>query len=103
MSNTGAGEKPLPVEVMGDDEWVPEQVIGSRTRSKVKQYHVKWRGYAETTWEPCDWLFEEGYKPLVDAYNKRCGVTPQAVVDPYMTRQMEPFRQSRVDRENNPW
>jgi len=50
--------RPLPV-ITGDDvepEWEVEAIEGERRYKNGIQYLVKWKGYAERTWEPADYL-----------------------------------------------
>lgn len=45
---------PEPVVVDGKEEYFVESIEGLRynRRSKRHEYHVKWTGYNEMTWEP---------------------------------------------------
>lgn len=48
--------QPPPIQVDGEDEWEVEAVEDARTKRRgrgyVEEVLVKWRGYAERTWEP---------------------------------------------------
>jgi hypothetical protein len=45
--------QPPPDIIDGEPEWEIERIIG-HTGTKNKRYHIKWRGYEETSWEPAD-------------------------------------------------
>jgi len=59
---------PLPVIVEGEDTWEVEKILDSRRMRGQLQYLVKWRGFADPTWEP-----EENLTKVkaVDIYHKR--------------------------------
>ena len=45
---------PPPDLIDGQEEYEVETILKERTKGKVRQYLVKWKGYplAERTWEP---------------------------------------------------
>jgi len=43
--------QPSPDVIDGEREWEIERIIGHKG-SKNRQYHVKWKGYDEMSWEP---------------------------------------------------
>ena len=47
--------QPAPFQVNGEDAWEVEEIIGERMRKKkgrrYREYHVKWKGEWEPTWE----------------------------------------------------
>jgi len=59
---------PLPVIVEGEEEWEVEEILDSRRTRGQLQYLVKWRGFADPTWEPEENLVEV---EAVDIYHGR--------------------------------
>jgi transposase InsO family protein len=50
---------PLPVVIDGEEGWEVEEILDSRrVRGRRLQYLVKWRGFADPTWEPEENLTE---------------------------------------------
>ena len=49
---------PLPVVVEGEEEWKVGEILDSSRASGWLQYLVKWRGFADPTWEPKENLVE---------------------------------------------
>jgi hypothetical protein len=44
---------PAPIiDEKGHENFLIERIIGMRTKRGRKEYHVKWEGYEETSWEP---------------------------------------------------
>ena len=44
---------PPPPVIVGDhEEWEVEAIVDSRIHYHTLQYHIKWRGYDDLTWEP---------------------------------------------------
>ena len=35
-----------------DSVYIIEEILGSRKQKNIVEYHIKWEGYSETTWEP---------------------------------------------------
>jgi len=58
----------LPVVVDGEEEWEVEEILDSRRIRGRLQYLVKWRGYAEPTGEPEEYLAEV---QAVDVFHAR--------------------------------
>ena len=44
------------------------EILGSRKAGKVKEYHIKWESYKETTWEP-----EKNIPSYIRSYYDRTG------------------------------
>jgi len=44
--------QPEAIEIDGDQEWEIEEIQKQRTKRKKKELLVKWKGYAQPTWEP---------------------------------------------------
>jgi hypothetical protein len=52
--------RPPPDLINGEEEWEIERIIGHSGGKKTRgspgrtniRYHVKWKGYEDTTWEP---------------------------------------------------
>jgi len=59
---------PLLVVVEGEEEWEVEEILDSRRARGQLQYLVKWRGFADPTWEPKENLVEV---EAVDIYHGR--------------------------------
>jgi len=59
---------PLPVVVEGKEEWEVEEILDSRRARGRLQYLVKWRGFADPTWEPEENLVEV---EAVEIYHER--------------------------------
>ena len=55
-SQTTDDSQPPPIQVHGEEEYIVETILSERIRvrgrGKQKQYEVKWKGYAQPTWEP---------------------------------------------------
>jgi len=64
-------EKPLPKIIAKEEEWEIEDIINSRTRNRVKEFLVHWKGYpnSEYTWEPEENL--GNLKQILNAYKRR--------------------------------
>ena len=43
-----------PSSVPEDDTWVVEKILNHRVRNGKTQWHVKWKGHSQTTWEHAD-------------------------------------------------
>jgi len=67
---------PLPVMVEGEEEWEVEEILDSRRTRGRLQYLVKWRGFADPTWEPEENLVEV---EAVDIYQRRYPEWPTPV------------------------
>ena len=67
---------PLPVVVEGEEEWEVEEIPDSRRVRGWLQYLVKWRGFADPTWEPEENLVEV---EAVDIYHRRYPERPAPV------------------------
>jgi hypothetical protein len=63
--------RPSPDIINGEEEWEIECIMGHKG-TKNRQYHVKWRGYDEMTWEPKDNLRHS--RESIDDYWKRKNV-----------------------------
>ena len=50
---------PPPDIIDGEEEWKIEQIVEHKGK-KNWQYHIKWWGYDEMTWEPEDNLCNSG-------------------------------------------
>lgn len=42
--------------VAGEEQFIPEEILGDRIFEGKYQYLVKWEGYEETTWHDADTL-----------------------------------------------
>lgn len=69
---------PNPRKTTEEIEWEVEGIRGRREVAGEIQYHVKWRGYKDLTWEPADYL--ENAQQLVDAFN--AGLQPENKAGP---------------------
>jgi transposase InsO family protein len=67
---------PLPVIVEGEEEWEVEEILDSRRLRGRLQYLVKWRGFADPTWEPEANLTEV---EAVDMYHERYPERPAPI------------------------
>jgi len=67
---------PLPVIVEGEEEWEVEEILDSRRTRGRLQYLVKWRGFADPTWEPEENLVEV---EAVEIYHGRYPERPAPV------------------------
>jgi hypothetical protein len=72
-----------PVEVDGDEEWIVERIVDSKTRYGAVQYQVKWLGYEEPTWEPFRNIQD---LEALDEFHHRC---PNKPVHPDYTTSQE--------------
>ena len=59
---------PPPVIVNDEEEWEVEEILDSRRIRRKLQYLVKWRGFAEPTWEPEEFLEEA---QAVDVFHEK--------------------------------
>ena len=59
---------PPPVIVDGDTEYEVEEVLDSKLERRRLWYLVKWTGYDQPTWEPCEYLDEVA---AVDTFHNR--------------------------------
>ena len=58
--------RPMPiVDADGFTRYIVEQVLNHRVRRGRTQYLVKWKGYADATWEPAHFLVDESGKDIV--------------------------------------
>ena len=73
-SQTVDDSQPPAVVVDGEDEYIVEEIQGAkwvkRGRGRKRMALVKWRGFAETTWEPIAELQET---VALDAYEEKYG------------------------------
>jgi hypothetical protein len=67
---------PFPVIVEGEEEWEVEQILDSRRMRGWLQYLIKWRGFADLTWEPEENLTEV---EAIDTNHKRYPERPVPV------------------------
>jgi len=67
---------PLPVIIEGEEEWEVEEILDSRRTRGRLQYLVKWRGFADPTWEPEENLVEV---EAVDIYHGRYPERPAPI------------------------
>lgn len=69
-------ETEVEIDVVNDNmDYEVEQVIGKKSDQANLYYHLKWKGYAEATWEPegycqCDDLIKEYEKTFKENYAK---------------------------------
>jgi hypothetical protein len=61
--------RPPPDLIQGEEEWEIERIIGHSGKKK-KNYHVKWKGYEETSWEPEENL-EHSRESIEDYWKKK--------------------------------
>ena len=60
---------PPPDLIKGQSEWEIERIIGHKG-TKNRHYHIKWKGYEETTWEPEENL-SQAQESITDYWNRK--------------------------------
>jgi hypothetical protein len=55
----------------GIDEWNVEKVMGHRRRNGELEFHVKWEGSPDCTWEPLHHFFHLYSQPIVDYFQEK--------------------------------
>ena len=79
-ANTTPGRvQPIPppvIDVDGNTRYIVEDILSHRVRGRRRQYLVKWRGYADATWEPEHYLQNERGGDLIPLrmYRTRCNL-----------------------------
>src|SRR5258706_3962732 len=65
--------QPPPDMIDEEPEWEVERIVGHKG-TKNRQYHIKWKGYEQTSWESEDNL--QNARELIDDYWKRKKTKP---------------------------
>lgn len=71
--------QPIPppvIDIDGHNRYIVDKVLSHRSRGRQRQYLVKWKGYADATWEPEQFLQDEERGDLIplQVYKRSAGL-----------------------------
>ena len=86
----------IPALVDDEDVWLVEKLVNDKKEDNKRWYEVKWKGFAETTWEPEEYIHDQN---LIDKYwrlksglqKQKRGRKPRVNVIYSMTKRKDPI------------